>query len=77
MATTTREDIISYLETSQFPPPDMIVRTGGHIRHSGYFLFQSPYSEYFFSEKNWPDFDESDVELVLESYENRVRKFGK
>jgi len=45
------------------------------MRHSGYFLFQSPYAEYFFSEKNWPDFDEDELDRVIESYENRTRKF--
>lgn len=77
MTQVTREDILSSLETSVFPPPDMIVRTGGHIRHSGYFLFQSPYAEYYFSAKNWPDFDETELDRVIESYEGRVRKFGK
>jgi len=75
MAHIQREDILSVLDTGRFPAPDMIVRTGGHMRHSGYFLFQSPYAEYFFSEKNWPDFDEDELDRVIESYENRTRKF--
>ncbi len=77
MTQIRREDILSVLDTGRFPPPDMIVRTGGHIRHSGYFLFQSPYAEYFFSQKNWPDFDEEELDQVIESYNNRIRKFGK
>ena len=77
MRNVTREDILAQLETSIFPPPDLIVRTGGHIRHSGYFLFQSPYSEYFFSDRNWPDFTPQDIDLAITSYEWRVRKFGK
>jgi undecaprenyl diphosphate synthase len=77
MTQVIREDILSVLETSVFPPPDMIVRTGGHMRHSGYFLFQSPYAEYYFSEKNWPEFDEAELDRSLKSYEGRVRKFGK
>jgi undecaprenyl diphosphate synthase len=77
MTQVTRTDILSHLETNQFPPPDLIVRTGGHIRHSGYFLFQSPYSEYYFSPRNWPDFSPDDIDLALSSYEGRVRKFGK
>lgn len=77
MTHVTREDILASLETSAFPPPDIIVRTGGHIRHSGYFLFQSPYAEYYFSDLNWPDFDSHEIDLALKSYEGRVRKFGK
>lgn len=69
MRNVTREDILAQLETSIFPPPDLIVRTGGHIRHSGYFLFQSPYSEYFFSDRNWPDFTPQDIDLAITSYE--------
>lgn len=77
MTNVTREDIFAHLETNIFPPPDLIIRTGGHIRHSGYFLFQSPYSEYFFSDRNWPDFSPYDLSLAIISYESRVRKFGK
>ncbi len=77
MTQITREDILASLETSQFAPPDMIVRTGGHVRHSGYFLYQSPYAEYYFSDLNWPDFDVDELDRALESYASRVRKFGK
>ena len=63
------------MDSGQFPPPDLIVRTGGHLRHSGYFLFQSPYAEYFFSEKNWPEFDESEFQKAYESFSKRTRKF--
>jgi undecaprenyl diphosphate synthase len=77
MTQVTREDIVSSLETARFPPPDMIVRTGGHMRHSGYFLFQSPYAEYYFSPLNWPEFDATELDRVIQSYDERVRKFGK
>ncbi len=77
MTQVTRDDILVSLETSQFPPPDMIVRSGGHMRHSGYFLYQSPYAEYYFSLLNWPDFDADELDRALDSYSMRVRKFGK
>ncbi len=77
MTTVTREDILASLETSQFSLPDMIVRSGGHMRHSGYFLYQSPYAEYYFSPLNWPDFDADELDRALGSYESRMRKFGK
>jgi undecaprenyl diphosphate synthase len=75
--TITSTDILTYLETSQFPPIDLIIRTGGHIRHSGFFLFQSPYAEYYFSEKNWPDFEKSDIEAAIADFNERQRKYGK
>ena len=69
MTEVSRDDILAHLETAQFIPPDMIVRTGGHMRHSGYFLYQSPYAEYYFSVFNWPDFDSDELDRALESYE--------
>lgn len=77
MTNVTREDIFSYLETGKYPPVDLIIRTGGHLRHSGYFLFQSPYAEYYFSEKNWPAFDLEELDKAFASFEKRVRKFWK
>jgi len=70
-------DIFAHLETAQFPQIDLIVRTGWHMRHSWFYLYQSPYAEYFFSQKNWPDFDEKDIDQALEDFSNRTRKFWK
>ncbi|GAB0174200.1 MAG: isoprenyl transferase [Candidatus Altimarinota bacterium] len=75
--TLTKEVFQSFVESAQYPNPDLIVRTGGHQRHSGFLLFQSPYAEYYFSEKNWPEFSEDDLDVVLLSFQNRDRKFGK
>lgn len=77
MEGATIDDIAPYIETSSFPPPDLIIRTGWHVRHSGFLLFHSPYSEYWFSEKNWPEFSLSDIEAIIQWYENRERKFWK
>ncbi len=77
MTGVTLEDISSYVETSAFPPPDLIIRSGWHIRHSGFFLFHSPYTEYYFSEKNWPDLSKEDIESFTESYKARERKYWK
>jgi undecaprenyl diphosphate synthase len=77
MTSMTIDTFWKYIETSAFPPPDLIVRTGWHVRHSGFFLFQSPYAEYYFSEKNWPDFDEAELDRALSSFWSRERKFGK
>lgn len=77
MTSITIEDISIHIETSAFPPPDLIIRTGGHMRHSGFLLFHSAYAEYAFSDKNWPDFSREDIEILIQSYENRERKYGK
>lgn len=74
---TTKEVLWKYIETAKYPPPDLIVRTWGHIRHSGFFLYQSPYAEYYFSEKTWPDFDETELDRALNSFQKSERKFGK
>ncbi len=68
---------LTYLDTGRYPPPDLIVRTGGNIRHSGYFLYQSAYSEYYFTEKLWPEFDKAEFEKALTYYSWVKRNFGK
>jgi undecaprenyl diphosphate synthase len=73
----TKDSLKTFIETAEYPPPDLIVRTGGHIRHSGFFLFQSPYAEYHFSEKNWPEFDECDLDSAIEWFQKSKRNFGK
>jgi undecaprenyl diphosphate synthase len=65
-----------YLETSSFPLPDFIIRTGGEQRLSNFYLWQSSYSELYFSDKLWPDFDKKDFEIALEDFSSRKRKFG-
>lgn len=68
---------LTYLDTGRYPPPDLIVRTGGNIRHSGYFLYQSAYSEYYFTEKLWPEFDQVEFDKALMYYAWVKRNFGK
>ena len=65
-----------YLYQPDLPDPDMIVRTSGERRLSGFLIWQSVYSELFFLKKYWPDFEESDVEVILREYEERQRRFG-
>lgn len=73
----TEEKFLSFLDTGEYPPPDLIVRTGGDIRHSWYFLYQSAYSEYFFTETFWPDFWENDFKKALQYFEWVKRNFWK
>ena len=66
-----------YLDVNFLPKPDIIVRTGWDIRHSWFLLYDSAYSEYYFSEKLWPDFDEKELEKVIDFFKKTKRNFGK
>ncbi len=66
-----------YLDTANFPKPDLIIRTGWDIRHSWFLLYDSDYSEYYFSEKLWPDFDENELDKALNFLNKSKRNFGK
>lgn len=57
--------------------PDMIIRTSGEMRLSGFLPFQSVYSELYFCQKFWPDFEKEDFELALQDYASRKRRWGK
>jgi undecaprenyl diphosphate synthase len=76
-STLDEKTFLQYLDSGVFPPPDLIVRTGWNIRHSGYFLYQSAYSEYYFTETLWPDFDQAEFDSALAYYEKVQRNFGK
>jgi len=68
--------IKKYFYQSDLPDPDMIIRTSGEKRLSGFQLWQSSYSELMFLEKYWPDFEKSDVNIVVEEYNKRNIKRG-
>ena len=71
------EDIFSNnLDNGSEPDPDLIIRTAGERRLSNFLLWQSAYSELYFSDKTWPDFSSKDLELALAEYKRRTRKFG-
>ena len=75
--TLTREEFRKYLDISILPKPDLIVRTWWDIRHSWFLLFDSEYSEYYFSEKKWPEFDEQELDKAIEAFWNSRRNFWK
>lgn len=60
-----------------FPDPDIIIRTGGEYRTSGFLLYQSAYSEYYFPEEMFPDFTPEKLEAIVRDFKNRQRRFGK
>lgn len=66
-----------YLYTSHVPEPDLIIRTSGEVRLSGFLLWQSVYSEYYFCDTNWPGFRKIDFLRALRSYSQRQRRFGR
>jgi undecaprenyl diphosphate synthase len=65
-----------YLQTAGMPDPDLIIRTSGEIRMSNFFLWQSAYSELYFSPVMWPDFSEDDLSEAVADYQRRERRFG-
>ena len=73
----TEELISSYLDTAEYPDPDLVIRTGGEERISNYLLWQSAYSELYFSEIYWPDFGQEALDEALAAYASRERRFGK
>jgi len=71
------EDLFkNYLYTKEEPDPDLLIRTSGELRTSGFLPWQIVYSEFVFIEKNWPDFAETDLEEAITIYQKRNRKFG-
>ena len=70
------DTLLDYLDNPFIPEPDMIVRSAGEERLSGFMLYQSNYSEFAFFDKLWPDWDEGMVKEIVDIYNNRVRKFG-
>ena len=75
--TLTREEFKKYLDTADLPAPDLIVRTGWDMRHSGFLLFDSEYSEYYFTNTKWPDFGEEELKKAIDSFANSKRNFWK
>lgn len=70
------ETISNNLYTKNIPDPDLMIRTSGEMRTSGFLIWQLAYTEFIFLEKYWPDFDEDDLEYCIEIYQKRNRKFG-
>ncbi len=70
------ETFSSFLYTASQPDPDLIIRTGGEQRLSGFLLWQSEYSELYFPKVYWPDFTEKEFEKALEDFDTRKRRFG-
>lgn len=73
----TEETLDQQTSLAEFADLDLLIRTGGDYRISNFLLWQSAYSEFYFTETLWPDFDESQFNLALEAFTQRERRFGK
>ena len=73
----TEEKISAALDTAGYPDPDLLVRTSGEQRISNYLLWQCAYTEFYFTEVSWPDFNETELEKAIEAYALRDRRYGK
>ena len=73
----TEETISQHLCTNFMPDPDLLIRTGGEVRISNYLLWQCAYSEFYFCDTYWPDFNEEELHQAIINYQNRQRRFGK
>lgn len=68
--------VSSYMFTDGLPDPDLVIRTSGELRTSNFLTWQSVYSEWYFPEVYWPDFNEEELRKALEDYSQRERRFG-
>ena len=75
--TFTEEALSQAMALAHVPDPDLVIRTGGEQRISNFLLWQSAYSEFFFSDLLWPDFDETAVGVAIDTFSQRQRRFGK
>ena len=72
----TEELFAGYLDTAGIPDPDLLIRTSGEQRLSNYLLWQLAYSEFYFTDVPWPDFDKAELEKAVAAYQKRNRRFG-
>ncbi len=73
----SKKEIKKNLHTSELPPVDLVIRTGGEKRLSGFLLWDVSYSELIFNEKKWPEYTISDFKKDISEFKNRNRRFGK
>lgn len=73
----TEQTVTEHLETNFMPEPELLIRTGGEQRLSNYLLWQCAYTEFYFTDTYWPDFDEEQLCKAIVDYQGRQRRFGK
>lgn len=72
----TEDMIANSLDTKGIPDPDLVIRTSGEQRLSNFLLWEVAYSEFYYTDIHWPDFDEKELQKAVYSYQNRDRRFG-
>ena len=77
MTAPTEEELAPFLALAYAPEPDLFIRTGGEERISNFLLWQLAYSELYFVDTYWPDFDSAELDKAIASYRNRERRFGR
>ena len=65
-----------YLDTAGLPDPDLMIRTSGELRLSNFLLWQMAYTEFYFTDVAWPDFDKKELVKAIEQYNKRDRRYG-
>ncbi len=73
---STEEEFAACLDTAGIPDPDLIIRTSGELRLSNFLMWQAAYSEFYFTDKLWPDFDKEEFDKAMEAYSKRERRMG-
>ena len=76
IAEAGESDISAYLDNPDIPDPDLIIRSAGEYRTSNFLLWESAYSELYFSNKLWPDWEKEDLEIAIGEFNKRERRFG-
>jgi undecaprenyl diphosphate synthase len=72
----TEKDFSAFLDNPDIPDPDLIIRSAGEYRTSNFLLWEGAYSEFYVSQKLWPDWEKTDLEEAIENYNKRDRRFG-
>lgn len=72
----TEQTVSDHLYTNYYPDPDLVIRPSGEMRLSNYLIWQSAYSEFWFSDVLWPDFKPQDLDRAIDEYNKRNRRFG-
>ncbi|MBF0215604.1 MAG: isoprenyl transferase [Candidatus Omnitrophica bacterium] len=70
------EDLDAHMYTKDFPPLDLVIRTSGEMRLSNFLIWQAAYAEIYVTDVLWPDFNEHELDMALESFSSRERRFG-
>ena len=70
-------DFTNCLSTKELPEPDLLIRTSGEKRISNFFIWQIAYTELYFTDVLWPDFNQEDLYKAIENFQHRKRRFGR